>query len=79
VATNRLAIHLLGEFRVSVGVRSIAEQEWTLRKVKSLVKLLSIPVAGGGGRGPWWSPNRTRARYCRVRHPTWGGSASVAR
>jgi DNA-binding SARP family transcriptional activator len=42
VATNRLAIHLLGEFRVSVGSRAIPEQEWTLRKAKSLVKLLAL-------------------------------------
>jgi DNA-binding SARP family transcriptional activator len=42
VATNRVAIHLLGEFRVSVGVRTIPEREWTLRKAKSLVKLLAL-------------------------------------
>jgi DNA-binding SARP family transcriptional activator len=42
VATKGLAIHLLGEFRVSVGPRTIAEQEWTLRKAKSLVKLLAL-------------------------------------
>jgi DNA-binding SARP family transcriptional activator len=42
VVTKRLAIHLLGEFRVSVGARTIAEREWTLRKAKSLVKLLAL-------------------------------------
>src|SRR5919201_1082449 len=40
--TKRLAIHLLGEFRVSVGPRTIAEREWRLRKAKSLVKLLAL-------------------------------------
>jgi DNA-binding SARP family transcriptional activator len=42
VATKGLAIHLLGEFRVSVGPRTIAEREWTVRKAKSLVKLLAL-------------------------------------
>jgi DNA-binding SARP family transcriptional activator len=42
VATDRLAIRLLGEFRVSVGPRTIAEREWTLRKAKSMVKLLAL-------------------------------------
>ena len=42
MATGRLAIQLLGEFRVSVGSRTIAEREWTLRKAKSLVKLLAL-------------------------------------
>src|SRR3954469_9645996 len=40
--TKRLAVHLLGEFRVSVGFRAINEREWTLRKAKSLVKLLAL-------------------------------------
>jgi hypothetical protein len=42
VGTKTLAIHLLGQVRVSVGPRTIAEREWTLRKAKSLVKLLSL-------------------------------------
>jgi hypothetical protein len=42
VATQRLAIHLLGEFRVSVGARAIEEREWRLRKAKRLVKLLAL-------------------------------------
>ena len=42
MVTKRLAIHLLGDFRVSVGPRTIAEREWTLRKAKSLVKLLAL-------------------------------------
>src|SRR5919204_1627519 len=42
VGTKRLAIHLLSEFRVSVGPRTIAEREWRLRKAKSLVKLLAL-------------------------------------
>src|SRR5919205_3235284 len=41
-ASQRLAIQLLGDFRVSVGSRTIAEGEWTLRKAKSLVKLLAL-------------------------------------
>ena len=41
-ASQRLAIQLLGDFRVSVGSRAIAEREWTLRKAKSLVKLLAL-------------------------------------
>ena len=43
MATTKLAIQLLGEFRVSVGGRTVAEGEWTLRKAKSLVKLLAHP------------------------------------
>ena len=39
---QRLTIQLLGDFRVSVGSRAIHEREWTLRKVKSLVKLLAL-------------------------------------
>jgi DNA-binding SARP family transcriptional activator len=39
---QRLTIQLLGDFRVSVGSRAIEEREWTLRKVKSLVKLLAL-------------------------------------
>jgi hypothetical protein len=42
VGAKRLAIHLLGAFRVSVGPRAIVEQEWTLHKAKSLVKLLAL-------------------------------------
>ena len=42
MATESLAVHLLGEFRVSVGPRAIAEREWTLRKANSLVKLLAL-------------------------------------
>jgi DNA-binding SARP family transcriptional activator len=41
-APPRLAIQLLGDFRVSVGSRAIAERDWTLRKAKSLVKLLAL-------------------------------------
>jgi hypothetical protein len=36
VVTDRLTIQLRGDFRVSVGPRTIAEREWTLRKAKSL-------------------------------------------
>jgi DNA-binding SARP family transcriptional activator len=42
VVTERLAIQLLGEFRVSVGSRPIAEREWTSRKARRLVKLLAL-------------------------------------
>src|SRR5919198_266875 len=42
VVTGGLAIHLLGDFRVSVGPRTITEGEWRLRKAKSLVKLLAL-------------------------------------
>ena len=42
MATERLAIQLLGAFRVPVGSRAIDEREWTLRKGKSLVKLLAL-------------------------------------
>ena len=42
MATERLAIQLLGACRVSVGCQAIDEREWTLRKVKSLVKLLAL-------------------------------------
>jgi DNA-binding SARP family transcriptional activator len=41
-ASQRLAIQLLGDFRVSVGSQTIDEREWTLRKAKSLVKLLAL-------------------------------------
>jgi DNA-binding SARP family transcriptional activator len=42
VATERLAIHLLGDFRVTVGSRVIDEREWISRKARSLVKLLAL-------------------------------------
>jgi DNA-binding SARP family transcriptional activator len=42
VVTKSLAIHLFGDFRVSVGSRTIAERDWTLREAKSLVKLLAL-------------------------------------
>src|ERR671933_2053230 len=41
-APPTLAIWLLGDFRVSVGSRTIAEREWRLRKARSLVKLLAL-------------------------------------
>jgi DNA-binding SARP family transcriptional activator len=41
-APPRLAIQLLGDFRVTVGSRAIAERDWSLRKAKSLVKLLAL-------------------------------------
>jgi Tetratricopeptide repeat len=41
-APETLRIWLLGGFRVSVGSRSIGEQEWHLRKARSLVKLLAL-------------------------------------
>jgi DNA-binding SARP family transcriptional activator len=37
-----LRIWLLSEFRVSVGTRTIEQDEWRLRKAASLVKLLAI-------------------------------------
>jgi DNA-binding SARP family transcriptional activator len=42
VVTERLAIQLLGEFRVSVGSRAIDEREWTSRRARRLVKLLAL-------------------------------------
>src|SRR2546423_5815922 len=39
---QRLAIQLLGDFRVTVGSRAIDEREWRLRKARSLVKLLAL-------------------------------------
>jgi DNA-binding SARP family transcriptional activator len=42
VVSQTLAIQLLGDFRVSVGYRTILEREWTLRKAKSLVTLLAL-------------------------------------
>jgi DNA-binding SARP family transcriptional activator len=42
VVTERLAIQLLGEFRVSVGSRTIDEREWTSRRARRLVKLLAL-------------------------------------
>jgi predicted ATPase/DNA-binding SARP family transcriptional activator/DNA-binding CsgD family transcriptional regulator len=41
-ALETLRVWLLGDFRVSVGSRSIGEQEWHLRKAASLLKLLSL-------------------------------------
>ena len=41
-APQRLAIHLLGEFCVSVDSRAIDEREWTSRKARSLVQLLAL-------------------------------------
>jgi DNA-binding SARP family transcriptional activator len=42
VVTERLAIQLLGNFRVSVGARAIDEREWTWRRARRLVKLLAL-------------------------------------
>jgi DNA-binding SARP family transcriptional activator len=42
VVTERLAIQLLGEFRVSVGSRVIDEREWTSRLARRLVKGLAL-------------------------------------
>jgi hypothetical protein len=44
VVTTRLAIQLLGDSRVSVGPRTIAKREWTLRKAKSLAELLALAL-----------------------------------
>ena len=41
-APETLRIWLLGGFRVSVGSRSIGEEEWHLRKAQSLLKLLAL-------------------------------------
>jgi predicted ATPase/DNA-binding SARP family transcriptional activator/DNA-binding CsgD family transcriptional regulator len=41
-APQTLRLWLLGGFRVSVGSRSIGEQEWHLRKAGSLLKLLAL-------------------------------------
>src|SRR5215211_2730748 len=41
-APETLRIWLLGSFRVSVGSRSIGEQDWHLRKAGSLLKLLTL-------------------------------------
>src|SRR5215210_7266892 len=44
-APETLRIWLLGGFRVSVGSRSIAEDEWHLKKAGSLLKLLALSPA----------------------------------
>src|ERR671913_1450391 len=41
-APQTLRIWLLGGFRVSVGSRSIGEEEWHLRKSQSLLKVLAL-------------------------------------
>jgi predicted ATPase/DNA-binding SARP family transcriptional activator len=41
-APQTLRVWLLGGFRVSVGSRSIGEEEWRLKKAASLVKLLAL-------------------------------------
>ena len=41
MVTEGLAIQLLGDFRMCVGAGAIEERQWTLRKVKSLAKLLA--------------------------------------
>ena len=40
--SEALRVWLLGGFRVSVGIRTIEENEWRLRKAASLVKLLAL-------------------------------------
>ena len=42
MVTERLAIQLLGEFRVSVAARAIDERAWTSRRARRLVKLLAL-------------------------------------
>src|SRR5215210_4461688 len=41
-APETLRLWLLGGFKVSVGSRSIGEQEWHLRKAQSLLKVLAL-------------------------------------
>src|SRR5215210_5557623 len=41
-APEAMRVELLGRFRVSVGARTIEENEWKLRKAASLVKLLAL-------------------------------------
>src|SRR5215211_5425838 len=41
-APQTLRVWLLGGFKVSIGLRSIGEQEWRLKKAASLVKLLAL-------------------------------------
>src|SRR5215207_5737669 len=41
-ASEALRVWLLGGFRVSVGIRTIEENEWRLRKAANLVKLLAL-------------------------------------
>src|SRR5918998_854068 len=45
-APETLRLWLLGGFRVSVGSRSIGEEEWHLRKAGSLLKVLALPPPG---------------------------------
>src|SRR5215204_5867689 len=40
--SEAVRIWLLGEFRVSVGSRTIAQDAWRLRKAAALVKLLAL-------------------------------------
>jgi predicted ATPase/DNA-binding SARP family transcriptional activator/DNA-binding CsgD family transcriptional regulator len=42
VSCEQLRVRLLGGFQVSVGLRTIAESEWRLRKAARLVKLLAL-------------------------------------
>src|SRR5215218_2904248 len=37
-----LRVQILGGFQVSVGLRTIEEDEWRLNKIKSLIKLLAL-------------------------------------
>ncbi len=40
--SETLRIYLLGEFRVELGSRTVAESSWRLRKARSLVKILAL-------------------------------------
>jgi DNA-binding SARP family transcriptional activator len=42
---DELRIQLLGGFGVSVGGRSIPDEQWRLRKLRNLVKLLALAPA----------------------------------
>src|SRR5215217_3533090 len=42
VSCEPLRVRLLGGFQVSVGLRTVKESEWRLRKAASLVKLLAL-------------------------------------
>ncbi len=45
IETEAVRVRLLGSFRVSVGSRTIEEDEWRLRKAASLIKLLALAPA----------------------------------
>ena len=66
-----LRIRLLGEFSVSIGTRTIEQNEWRLKRAASLVKLLALAPSHSLHReqvmGAMWPDSGKKAAANRLR------------